>query len=197
MIIHSVLHRGIRMDKRDHIMQAALALFAERGYHGTPVSMIAEKAKVGSGTIYRYFKDKDDLVNTLYRTWKAVLFERTMAGLDATLHLRSLFHEIWKRMAEFAMEHRDAFIFMEAHHHSPYLDDASKQLSNTINGHFVALLVRGQEQEMIQSAPPELIKSVVFGTFTEMVKNHWSGTQELTDTLVTQVEEMCWRAIRR
>ena len=40
-------------NKRDDIMEAALILFAERGYDGTTVPMIAEKAKVGAGTIYR------------------------------------------------------------------------------------------------------------------------------------------------
>ena len=43
-------------DKSTAILEAALALFAERGYDGTPVPLIAEKAGVGAGTIYRYFE---------------------------------------------------------------------------------------------------------------------------------------------
>ena len=46
------------MDKREAILEAALELFAERGFHGTAVPLIAAKAHVGAGTIYRHFKDK-------------------------------------------------------------------------------------------------------------------------------------------
>jgi len=48
-----------RRDKRDDIVQAALELIAENGFHGAPMAMIADRAGVGAGTIYRYFENKD------------------------------------------------------------------------------------------------------------------------------------------
>ena len=54
-------------DKREEIMQAALELIAEHGFHGAPMAMIADKAGVGAGTIYRYFESKDVLITELYR----------------------------------------------------------------------------------------------------------------------------------
>ena len=185
------------MDKREDILKAALALFAERGYHGTPVSLIAHQAKVGSGTIYRYFRDKDDLVNTLYRHWKQVMADQIMEQIDPQRPIRSLFRQLTLALADFAMTHREAFLFMEAHHHSPYLDDESKALCEQINERFLAPLRMGQEQEFIKPGPPELLKSVVFGIFSEMMKKHYSGEQPLTKELILQVEEMSWQAIRR
>jgi AcrR family transcriptional regulator len=185
------------VDKRERILRAALELFAERGYYGTPVSLIAERANVGSGTIYRYFKDKAELVNALYQNWKEAMFEKTMEALNQDQPLRSLFHEIWQRMTQFALENPEAFIFLEAHHHSPYLDEASQTLSNKITDHFIAMFQIGQEQEIIKDAPHELLKSFVVGAFAEMMKNHWSGKLEMTGELMLQTEEMCWQAIRR
>ena len=52
--------------KQDDILEAALELIAERGFHGAPISMIAKKAGVGEGTIYIYFENKDALINELY-----------------------------------------------------------------------------------------------------------------------------------
>jgi AcrR family transcriptional regulator len=43
-------------DKRDIVIQAALELIAEKGFHGAPMSMIAEKSGVAVGTIYRTSK---------------------------------------------------------------------------------------------------------------------------------------------
>ena len=51
-------------------MAAALELFVERGFYGTAVPEIAERAGVGAGTIYRYFESKEALVNALYREQK-------------------------------------------------------------------------------------------------------------------------------
>ena len=48
-------------DKRQEIMGAAASLFANRRYHELTLDKVAKKAKVGKGTIYLYFKDKDDL----------------------------------------------------------------------------------------------------------------------------------------
>lgn len=49
-------------NKRDDILQAALELIAENGFHGTSTRMITEKAGVGMGTIYCFFKSKDELI---------------------------------------------------------------------------------------------------------------------------------------
>src|SRR6478736_3876176 len=60
-------------DKREAILEAALELFAERTFDGTAVPLIAERAGVAAGTIYRYFDSKEALVNALYRRWKGAL----------------------------------------------------------------------------------------------------------------------------
>jgi len=54
-------------DKRSDIMQAALDLIAEQGFHRTPMAEIAAKAGVAAGTIYRYFESKDVLITELHR----------------------------------------------------------------------------------------------------------------------------------
>jgi len=58
-------------NKREQIIESALSLFAERGYHGTNVPDIAKVANVGTGTIYRNFKSKEDLVNSIYQIYIA------------------------------------------------------------------------------------------------------------------------------
>lgn len=53
-------------DKREAILAAALALFAEQGFHNAPCAQIAQRAGVAAGTIYRYFESKDVLIGELY-----------------------------------------------------------------------------------------------------------------------------------
>lgn len=55
----------MKEEKRDIIMQAALERFVRYGYHKTTVDEIARQARVGKGTIYFYFKNKEDIMQTL------------------------------------------------------------------------------------------------------------------------------------
>src|SRR3954469_19616402 len=56
----------LRQDKRARIMDAAIKVFAERGFHTATVAEIARSAGVADGTIYLYFKGKDDLLLRLF-----------------------------------------------------------------------------------------------------------------------------------
>ncbi|HHO53424.1 MAG TPA: TetR/AcrR family transcriptional regulator [Deltaproteobacteria bacterium] len=55
-----------RADKRTLIINAAVAVFAEKGFLLAPVSDIANRAGVADGTIYRYFKNKEDLLLSIF-----------------------------------------------------------------------------------------------------------------------------------
>src|SRR5438128_10647211 len=65
-----------RNDKRARILDAAVKVFAERGFFNATVAEIARAAGVADGTIYLYFKSKDDVLLSL--------FEEKMAELSAS-----------------------------------------------------------------------------------------------------------------
>src|SRR5258707_1870489 len=90
-----------RGDKRERILQAALELFAERGFHGTAVPLVAARAGVGAGTLYRYFESKEALVNALFRHWKSELTRALLDGFPGDATPREQFHQFWKRMCRF------------------------------------------------------------------------------------------------
>jgi TetR/AcrR family fatty acid metabolism transcriptional regulator len=53
-------------DKRERILRAAVKVFAKNGFHATRVSEVAKAAGVADGTIYLYFKSKDELLVSLF-----------------------------------------------------------------------------------------------------------------------------------
>lgn len=55
----------IRKQKKQLIMDTALELFAENGYHSTSISKIATKASISKGLTYNYFKSKNDILNEI------------------------------------------------------------------------------------------------------------------------------------
>ena len=71
-------------DKRTRILDAAIRVFAERGYHEARVGDIAEDAGVAHGLLYHYFASKDDVLRTIFvENWGQLIARfRTVEGAD-------------------------------------------------------------------------------------------------------------------
>lgn len=71
-----------KQDKYKSILEGALQVFAEHGYHRSQVSRIAREAGVADGTIYLYFKRKEDILISLFREKLGELVEKFHASLN-------------------------------------------------------------------------------------------------------------------
>ena len=178
-------------------MDAAMELFAERGFHGTSVAMIAEKARVGTGTIYRYFEDKDVLVNSLYRHWKTEMISFILEDLPDDLSPRRMFHEIWGRMRKFTRRDPRVLRFLEFHHHASYLDQESIDLHDAIKTQFSSFFEENSKNQVTKDAPPILLQAIIMGAFIGVEKAFAEGWLEHSPELDELAEEICWEAIRR
>jgi len=62
------------IDKRKLILDAAIKIFAKKGYHRSRVSDVAEEAGIAYGLVYHYFKNKEELLNSIFRErWESFL----------------------------------------------------------------------------------------------------------------------------
>ena len=72
------------------LLDRAKKLFSQRGYYQTQISHIIKNAKIARGTVYQYFKNKDDifitLLQTAYDEWQATIAEEMKAVDPANLH---------------------------------------------------------------------------------------------------------------
>lgn len=71
----------IRTDRRKAILNAALHVFAEDGYHSASISKISKEAGVSKGLMYNYFKSKEALLQILIGS----LFDEEMSGMRKTV----------------------------------------------------------------------------------------------------------------
>ena len=63
-----------QLEKRRAILRAAIAVFAEKGYHACRVQDVASEAGVAYGLVYHYFSSKEELLETIFRsTWRRLL----------------------------------------------------------------------------------------------------------------------------
>jgi TetR/AcrR family fatty acid metabolism transcriptional regulator len=70
-------------DKYQRILDAAVSVFAEKGFHAARVSDVADRASVADGTIYLYFRNKEELLMTAINTAFGAFMSRARSELDA------------------------------------------------------------------------------------------------------------------
>ncbi len=70
-------------EKRRQILDAAVRVFAHKGFHTSRVGDIAEEAGVAHGLLYHYFSSKDEVIETIFRENWSVLVERLRAVADS------------------------------------------------------------------------------------------------------------------
>ncbi|HVY47310.1 MAG TPA: TetR/AcrR family transcriptional regulator [Minicystis sp.] len=187
--------RDARHDKHEQILAAALHLFVERGFHGTAVPEVAKRARVAAGTIYTYFPSKEALVNALYRKYKTMLGQRVFVAFPIDADPQKQFSVMWDEMAKFALENREAFAFLELHHHASYLDAESRELENQLKHFAAAAISRGQASGVFKEMDTHLLMELLFGAFVGMMRAHWEDRVELNDTTLAQAKQACWDAM--
>jgi len=163
-----------RGDKRDAILRAAIDTFAARGFFNAQVADIARAAGVAAGTVYLYFRGKDDLLVSIFeRTMQEAIAEgrRSIAGLEhpierlraiARLHLDRLGRDRSLAVV-FQIELRSSTKFMER--------CSTTQLRDYL-GIIRDAIVDGQSRGVFRSdVNPTFAAKLVFGALDEMATN--------------------------
>jgi AcrR family transcriptional regulator len=183
-------------DKREAILEAALHLFVERGFYGTAVPEIADRAGVGAGTIYRYFESKEALVNAIYRQEKQHFGHVVLDDFPPSAPTREQFRLLWTRMAKFATEHPDAFIFLELHHHARYLDAQSREVEQRMTELLTSVVTSAQARGELKAGAPRLLMGLVMGAFVGVIRSCVDTDQSHEDADWKLAEQCVWEAIR-
>ncbi len=184
-------------DKRTAILRATLKLIAEHGFHGAPTSMIAERAGVGVGTIYRYFRDKEELIHTLYEELEARHRAFVMQGYEENGPIRDRFYHLCRNIYRYLLANPLEFRFLEQYFDSPYGVAKMRQKLESAGEPFHALLKEGKQQGIVKDLPTLLLFGLIFGPMINVIKDHDSGLLPLNDVLVDQVIRATWDAIQR
>ncbi|HVP96106.1 TetR/AcrR family transcriptional regulator [Methanoregula sp.] len=149
------------LEKRDAILATALVLFCERGFFGTPTSLISREAGVATGTLFFYFPTKEDLIDTLYRQVKGEAAAALKAGVENEPSVKQKLCRVWENAIAWAAENPAKFRFMEQFAHSPFVSSTAHEEGMS---HFLFLLdlVRdGIREGIIRDYDPILLCSLL------------------------------------
>jgi TetR/AcrR family fatty acid metabolism transcriptional regulator len=185
MTIHSVAMQATsaarrrRLDapitpKRDAILRAAIDVFAERGFFHAQVADVARAAGVAAGTVYLYFRGKDDLLVSIFeRTMRDALGEaRTaVAGVQDPAERLRLFARL--HLARLGRDRKLAIVFqVELRQSVKFMERFSSTLLRDYLGQIRAALADGQAAGVFRADLNATASAkMFFGALDEMATN--------------------------
>ncbi|WLR44133.1 TetR/AcrR family transcriptional regulator [Bacillus carboniphilus] len=158
--------------KYKQIIDAAVIVIAENGYHASQVSKIAKQAGVADGTIYLYFKNKDDILISLFKEKMGLFVEKIEQQIEGKETAEEkLYALIEKHLALLAEDHHLAIVTQLE------LRQSNKELRLRINevlkGYFLVLdqiIEYGiQRNEFRKELNTKVARNMIFGTIDEAV----------------------------
>jgi AcrR family transcriptional regulator len=144
-------------NKRDRILLAAKRLFVNQGINLTPTSAIAIEAGVANGTLFHYFKTKEELIHTLYHETCQSHALITNANVDKEKTIKRKFHVLWYNTVRWGLNRPQDFFFMQQIRHAPRLSCLS---GNEMPDHLQlirSLIQQGKEKGTLKDIPTALL----------------------------------------
>ena len=127
-----VIHTKEKNNEKYHrILEAAVKVFAEQGFFQSTVSQIAKEAGVADGTIYLYFKNKDDILVQFFSYKTKQVFARFREEVDKADNTIDKFRNLIRRhLEEFQCDRNMAVVYQaETHQSSRLVEKQIKEMS--------------------------------------------------------------------
>ena len=163
------------MAKYQRILDAAITVFAEQGFFQSTIAQIAKEAGVADGTIYLYFKNKDDILVQFYQYKTRQIFERFREAVSkpatAEEKLRCL---IRVHLQEFQKDRNMAIVYQaETHQNRTLGTELIKEMSKMYRDLISEVVELGQEEGSIRrDLYMGLVKRFINGAVDEVI-NSW------------------------
>lgn len=179
-------------NKRQSVLRAALVLIDERGFHGTSMSAIADEAGVGTGTIYRYFDGKEDLINQLYTEARLESHRELLKDFDADAPVRERLYGVWCGFIQNYLKCPTLYRFLLQYESSPYLRDSTRALIEDMKEPFHDMRDDGVDQGLLRDVPMPLFAAFFVGALNHLVQQHLDDEITLDDAVIDDAFEMLW-----
>ena len=173
------------------ILDAAVKVFAEKGFHAATLDEIAQEAEFSKAALYLYFSNKEDLLYNILNEAFEKLFGLGRKILLKNISSKDRLSELLNCIAEEIFKNPDLFSLLSAQHATLFKEISEEKRDEFIKKHDYALIeIKEKVIEAIKSGelrdiPPRAITGMLHGSIDAMVNNKWFCTtlEELNNSI--------------
>ena len=191
--MRAATNRIERNNKYHQILEAAVKVFARQGFHQSTVAQVAKEAGVADGTIYLYFKNKDDILVQFFSFRAKQVFESFREEVDrAETSSDKLRNLVRRHLAEFQRDRDGAVVYqVETHQNSRLAEAQIKEMSKMYRDLISEIIEQGQQEGTIRKdLYVGLVKRFIIGAVDEVINTwlHSNGEYDLVSMADPLVE---------
>lgn len=181
--------RLARGDRMDGILDAAQAVFCDKGYEGTAVSAVAARLGVVEGTVFKYFPTKRELLLKVLERWYVRMaddYAQDLAGVEgARARLRLL---VWRHLRSLRENPQLCrLMFQEVRAGRDYRGSRLHALNRRYAGLLTTVIEDGiAANEFRDDVPAALLRDLVYGGIEHHAWNYFEGRGRLDVEAVTE-----------
>lgn len=177
-----------RLERRQAMLDAARAVFAEKGYEQATLDEVAERAEFGKGTLYNYFEGGKEgilaaLIEDAFDGMEQIV-EAHMRDAHATLQAR--FHALLTGLIAYFEQNRDTFLLL-VKEVQPLMLSPGHPVARLVHARDARIVgrVRVRIEEAIAAGelrelPPEAVARMLFGNTEGMLLHHYCAPDAAT-----------------
>ncbi|WP_106497924.1 TetR/AcrR family transcriptional regulator [Lentibacillus sp. Marseille-P4043] len=173
--------------KKEDILRTAIRVLSEKGYHGTTMEEIASKLLMTKGSVYYYFRDKQDL---LYQS-QIMLLERSLKNIEQVRKLDlPVIEKLRKAVVvhiEYLLSERSGFELMMQPEHI-FTTEQLKQilrLRDDYGKNFDQLILIGIEANLFHTVDVKIVRNIILGAMN-WVTQWYSAEGKMSDTEIAE-----------
>jgi len=189
-------------EKKAQIRQAAERVFARYGFHNARAAQIAEEAGVAVGTIYNYFRHKDDILVDIFETEKNARMETVRGILATDQPMREKIHEIVHFQIERALANRETmrFFISEDLHLGNDAEHCTQQIFKQVPEQVAGILESAMDRGEIRRMDPLVAANAIIGAQRAMLARLCffddAEAERMRETAADELATFIWQALR-
>lgn len=185
------------MDKKELILGTAVRLFVENGFHGTATAKIAQVAGVANGTLFNYFKTKEELIIVLYHSILKEMDDFVIENLAFHSISKESFNSLFVSTLSWSLENRVQYDYVQQFNYSPYFKIVLPEETLQEEHPLFVLIKNAIDLVLVKQLPVSLIHSLftsqINGVYYYIVSNDLNKEEQ--SELIMEAFEMFWKMI--
>jgi TetR/AcrR family transcriptional regulator, repressor of fatR-cypB operon len=184
--------------KVDLFYASTLTLVARVGLVGLTIPLIAKQSGVATGTLYIYFKNKEELILMLFKEIKKRFQSKMFADYDPGMPVRDTLRRMWENSLTYAVANYEEQVFLQQFNISPYRKEKeSAAFSYQVMKPLLETISSGQGQGLIKEDKENLTLPLFFGFVNQLASVIHENPISVTKALVDKTFQYFWDAIKR
>lgn len=182
--------------KIELIRNSALRIVLKTGFYQLKMADVAKDAKIATGTLYIYYKSKEELINDVYLETKNEIANVILNKSNQNETYFLTYKSMWKAYFNFCIKNPEKMLFVEQFIYSGLISDNVYKKSEAKFNDLNQFIIQGQKIGVLKDTSIEIIKAQIQGAVHEIVKWSLKESKNIKAKDLDTCFQMSWDSVK-